>query len=67
MAIKQRFRVAPDSHFRLLPCACGGEAEYLEFDTGMWAVGCRGCGKRTKLHSIRHRVQLDWNGGGRHV
>lgn len=66
MAIKQRIKPDADSHFRLLPCKCGGEAEYIGFDTGMWAVGCSVCGKRTLLDPVRHRVQVTWNSEVRH-
>lgn len=66
MAIKRRIAPDADSHFRLCRCGCGGEAEYLEFDTGMWAAGCCKCGKRTELHRVRHTVQTWWNGGVRH-
>lgn len=65
MAIISRTRPTPDSHFRLSPCGCGGEAEYLQFDTGFWAVACTGCGRRGLLHRVRHTVQIRWNGGER--
>lgn len=62
--IIRRIEPDPDSHFVLLHCGCGGEAEYLEFDTGMWAVACRSCGRRGLLEHIRHRAQIAWNRGG---
>lgn len=64
--IVRRIAPAGDSQFRLCRCGCGGMAEYLEFDTGLWAVQCRGCGKCGKLHRVRHTVQVNWNGGERH-
>lgn len=61
MAIVRRLKPAFDSHFRLLSCGCGGEAEYLEFDTGFWAVQCKSCGKRGLLRKVRHTAQVKWN------
>lgn len=65
MAIKRRIAPDADSHFRLCRCGCGGGAEYLELETGLWAVQCRGCGKRGRPDKVRHRVQVNWNGGER--
>jgi len=65
MAIKQRITPDPDSQFRLCRCGCGGESEYIEFDTHLWCVACKACKRRGKLHRIRHRVQISWNGGER--
>lgn len=60
-------RIMPDtdSHFRLTSCSCGGAAEYLGFDTGLWAVRCTVCGRRGRLHPVRHVAQVRWNGGER--
>lgn len=66
MAIKRRITPDPDSQYRLCRCGCDGEAEYIEFDTGFWCVACKACHRRGKLHRIRHRVQVNWNGGERH-
>lgn len=63
--IEARVRPATDSHFRLLPCGCEGDAEYLGFDTGMWAVGCTVCGHQGRLYPVRHTAQVTWNGGER--
>lgn len=64
--IVRHIKPATDSHFRLCDCGCGGEAEYLEFDTGLWAAQCSVCRRRGKLHRIRHTVQVRWNQEERH-
>lgn len=63
--VTQKIKPAPDSHYRLLPCTCGGEAEYLSYDTGLWAVRCTHCGRKGRMHPIRHAVQVAWNTEGR--
>lgn len=65
MAIKRRITPDPDSQYRLCRCGCGGEAEYIEFDMGFWCVACKSCKRRGRLHRVRHRVQVNWNGGER--
>lgn len=66
MAIIRRIAPAPDSHFRLRDhgAPCGGRAEYLEFDSGTFAVRCTRCGRRTPLSRVRHTVQVEWNQRG---
>lgn len=67
MAIISRTRPAPDSHFRLIPCKCGGEAEYLQFDTGLWAVRCtsRQIAQAVGIAAatVRNYRQRYWNHG----
>lgn len=64
MPIIRRMRPAPDSHFRLLDCGCGGQAEYVELSSGMFAVRCTKCGRRGRLEPVRHTAQVDWNQRG---
>lgn len=55
-----------DSHFRLLPCGCGGVAQYVGFDTDEWSVKCTRCGRMGVRGRVsRHDVQIHWNQGGR--
>lgn len=60
-------RITPDadSHFLLRPCGCGGQAEYVGYDTDEWAVRCCSCGREGVRGKLRHDVQIHWNGGGR--
>lgn len=64
-AIVQVVLPAPDSHFRLRECGCGGAARYVGYDTDEWAVECTVCGKTGVRGRLRHDVQVHWNRGGR--
>lgn len=65
-AVVTRITPDDDSHFRLCRCGCGGEAEYVGYDTDEWAVRCRACGHEGVRGRLRHDVQIHWNQGGRH-
>lgn len=64
--ITAKIKPAPDSHYRLLPCNCGGEPLYhhLEYDftdVDYWRVVCPVCGRQTTDFHARHDAQIDWN------
>ena len=62
--IVRKIRPTFDSQYRLLPCGCGGEAEYIEFDSGFWAAACTVCKRRGRSYRVRHTAQVNWNQGG---
>lgn len=59
-------RPEPDSHFRLRPCGCGyGDAVYTRTITrhGVeWMAGCLTCERCTRVWTIQHHAQIEWNG-----
>ena len=64
--IKKIIKPDPRSHYRLLPCNCGGEPVYrnIEYDftdVDYWRVACPTCGRQTTDFHARHDAQVDWN------
>lgn len=53
---------APDSQYRLIPCACGSDqVVYLKIPGDLWVVRCMDCGAETESRPARHDVQVLWN------
>ena len=65
--VPQIIKPAPDSHFVLLPCECGSKdvaySRRVSPITGVeWQAGCLACGKITRVWTIQHHAQIEWNG-----
>lgn len=67
MLLVEIIKPAPDSHYRLVPCKCGGEPLYEHFmdepiPIDHWGVRCNSCGKTTeKFYKAQHDAQIEWN------
>lgn len=56
-----------DSQYRLIPCDCGqSDVAYvkrIKLPYGVeWVAGCLSCGKTTRVWTIQHNAQIEWNG-----
>lgn len=60
-------RPDPDSQYRLRPCDCGyGDAVYTRKITPRgveWMAGCLTCERCTRVRTVQHHAQIEWNGG----
>ena len=67
--IVTKIKPDPDSQYRLIPCSCGGEPEYVQYgfdalQVDYWSVECPVCKKGTsRYYHIRHDAQIEWNHG----
>lgn len=59
-------RPDPDSQYRLIPCGCSySDVAYTRKITRRgveWMAGCLTCERCTRVWTIQHHAQIEWNG-----